>query len=176
MIVGEIDRLTETTHRLLDYARPADSARQMVQPDPVIVRLLYILVHYAKQHHVQIETQLNAADAVIVGTDATLSEILFNLIRNAIEACRESGQGQVQINSSIEAQRIVLKVSDNGSGIDPEIRQALFQPFVTDKPLGTGLGLYIAAQRVRELGGTIVCNSLVPQGTEFEVRLPRQIN
>ena len=66
----------------------------------------------------------------------------------------------------------MVTVSDNGRGIDPSLRDNLFHPFVTGKADGTGLGLYIAAERVRELSGTLRCESQDGQGSVFEVRLP----
>lgn len=170
VIVAEIDRLTATTQRLLDYARPADVACQTVQPDRVVERLLHILGHFAGQHHVSITTSLNARDTTIASTDATLSEILFNLIRNAIEAASESPPGSVNIKTEIIGRSLVLTVADNGPGIVPEVRKSLFQPFVTGKIAGTGLGLYVAAERVRELDGSLGCESEPGRGTIFEVK------
>ena len=171
VIVGEIDRLTETTQRLLDYARPSDPQAKVIYPDVIVQRLLHILGHLAKQYHVQLHTDLTASTVSIAGSDAMLSEVLFNLLRNAIEACRDIPLGEVSITSRSVNDWVILTVSDNGPGIEPTIRESLFQPFVTGKTTGTGLGLYIAAERVRELGGTITCTSRHPSGTVFEVRL-----
>ena len=89
LIVSEIDRLSQTTQRLLDYAKPGDTSCEQVNPDHVIERLLHILGQLARQHSVEIVQRLGAAELRIAATDATLSEILFNLIRNAIEAACE---------------------------------------------------------------------------------------
>ena len=172
MIVSEIDRLSQTTQRLLDYAKPCDTSCEQVNPDHVIERLLHILVQLARQHSVEIVQRLGAAELRIAATDATLSEILFNLIRNAIEAACEVEHGQVIIESTVVENSIVVTVSDNGHGINPSLRDNLFHPFVTGKADGTGLGLYIAAERVRELSGTLRCESQDGQGSVFEVRLP----
>ncbi len=172
MIVSEIDRLSQTSQRLLDYAKPSDTSCTLVAPDRVIERLMHILGLLARQHSVEMIQKLAATDRMIAATDAMLSEILFNLIRNAIEAAREVPQGQVIIQSSVVEDSIVITVTDNGPGIDPSVRESLFQPFVTAKIDGTGLGLYVAAERVRELCGTLRCESQVGQGSVFEVRLP----
>ncbi len=169
IIVSEIDRLTQTTQRLLDYAKPADSTRPFVEPDRVVARLLPILEQLARQYHVQLTTELRAAQLAVAGSDAALSEIVFNLIRNAIEAVRGSPEGSVEVHSRQVGQRVRLRVKDNGTGIDPAIRESLFQPFVTAKVDGTGLGLYVVSERVRELQGHLSCQTSADTGTEFIV-------
>lgn len=172
IILSEIDRLTSTTHRLLESARPADDRREIAEPDIVIRRLLHILGHLARQYEVQIDTDLQAAGVCVASTEATLSEIFFNLIRNAIEAVQSSPDPRVSIRSSTIGNDVCVQVVDNGPGISPELQNSLFQPFITGKPQGTGLGLYIVSERVRELNGTIRCRTEAEVGCTFDVRLP----
>ena len=171
MIIGEIDRLTQTTQRLLDFSRPADDKISTIVPDDVAMRLVGILKQLARQWHVQFDVELNAPTARIIATDASFSEICFNLIRNAIEAVRDSPSPRVQVASVQNDGRFVLTVSDNGPGIDPVLQSTMFQPFVTGKSDGTGLGLYVVAERVTELNGRIHCVSEGGSGTSFEVSL-----
>ncbi len=172
MIVSEIDRLSQTTQRLLDYAKPSDVLGQQTVPERVIERLLHILDHLARQHSVKVIRKLDCSGGLIAANDATVSEIIFNLIRNAIEAASEVSNGQVDIATTVQEGFCEITVSDNGKGIDNTIRDQLFQPFVTGKANGPGLGLYIVSERVRELSGTLKCRSQVGQGSIFEVRLP----
>ncbi len=171
LIVSEIDRLTATTQRLLDFSRPADATHVGVAPDRVIERLLHILTHLARQRGVQVRTELHLGKTTVPATDATLSEILLNLIKNAIEAATGGEDSHVLITTEISGTAAVLAIRDNGGGIDPELQDRIFLPFVTGKPDGTGLGLYLVGERVRELNGTITCTS-DSSGTVFEVMLP----
>lgn len=186
LIITEIDRLTQTTQRLLDFSRPPDTDNPTVAPDLVIKRLMHILSHLAKQHAVEVSLQLNLDDVLVQAPDASLSEIVFNLIKNAIEAVRDTPQPQVKITTSVEHSTAspeplsetrnnptmaVIVVRDNGPGVTAELQDQIFEPFVTGKTDGTGLGLYLVAQRVRELRGQIHCR-MVANNTEFEVRLP----
>lgn len=185
LIIGEIDRLNTTTQRLLDFSRPSDATHVGVAPDRVIERLLHILGHLARQHSVDVRVDLNLGDALVECTDSTLSEILFNLIKNAIEAVRETPEPFVEIRTALSAggdlndhssqddRMAVMTIIDNGSGISAELQDHIFEPFITGKPDGTGLGLYLVGERVRELNGTITCSSQT-SGTSFEVRLPLQ--
>ncbi|MBL8818864.1 MAG: hypothetical protein JNL58_22740 [Planctomyces sp.] len=176
VILAEIDRLALTTQRLLDYSRPASESTHSVNPCDVIDRLLQILRQLARQHNICLETQLDVTDCRVRGTDAILSEVLFNLIRNGIEAVRSANDGRVLIRTSRCDNEIVVSITDNGPGIDEAVRDTMFQPFVTSKPDGTGLGLYVVAERVRELSGTICCHTSREGGTVFEVRLPVDIS
>lgn len=174
LIVSEIDRLTQTTQRLLDFSRPSDTTKVGVAPDAVIERLMYILSHLAHQHGVNIVLNLGLNDTLVRATDGALSEILFNLIKNAIEAVRETEQPEVEIITCKSKQpdgKAVISVSDNGPGIPEQMRAQIFEPFVTGKADGTGLGLYLVGERVREIGGAIDCSSL-PGTTTFTATLP----
>lgn len=172
MIISEIDRLNQTTQRLLEFSRPADDQILTVAPDTVLLRLAGILGHLARQWHVTFDVELNATNARILATDAGFSEICFNLIRNAIEAVRGLPNPRVLVTSALIDEQCVVTISDNGPGIDPTMRDAIYQPFVTGKSDGTGLGLYIVSERVAELHGRIQCRSGSDLGTVFEVLLP----
>jgi C4-dicarboxylate-specific signal transduction histidine kinase len=175
LIVSEIDRLTETTNGLLQYSRPADATSTGACPEAVIERLLRILRYLARQHGVDLTTNFEANDTPTAGNDATLSEIFFNLIKNAIEAASQhSPSPVVTINTSSQKHSITVSVIDNGPGIPFEVRDTLYEPFVTAKEKGTGLGLYLVAERVRDIGGSIDCFSNSATGTEFRVEIPRQ--
>ncbi len=172
MIISEIDRLNQTTQRLLEFSRPSDDQILTVAPDAVLLRLAGILSHVARQWHVTLDVELNATNVRITATDASFSEICFNLIRNAIEAVRDSPTPRVHVTSAIVDELCIVTISDNGPGIDQAMRDAMFQPFVTGKSDGTGLGLYIVSERIAELHGRIQCRSGNDRGTVFEVSLP----
>ena len=138
---------------------------------------MHILSHLARQHGVKVTTELQMEDAIVSSTDSTLSEILFNLIKNAIEAVRDTKGPAVNIATHVlhaeTHNTAVISISDSGPGISAELQDHIFEPFVTGKPDGTGLGLYLVGERVRELKGTIRCTSQ-STGTVFEVKLPIQ--
>lgn len=177
LIVSEIDRLTQTTQRLLDFSRPSDSTNVGVAPDAVIERLMHILSHLARQHGVKIVLNLTLGDTQIPSTDAVLSEILFNLIKNAIEAVRDTAQPEVTISTSFSDPEppndhsAKVTIADNGPGIATDLQDSMFKPFVTGKLDGTGLGLYLVAERIQEVNGRITCDTQ-SEGTVFRVYFP----
>jgi signal transduction histidine kinase len=174
IIVAEIDKLSQTTTRLLDSARPADVESLAVSPDLVIGKLLTLLNPLAKQLHVEVRQQLNCPDVLVLASDASISEIFFNLIKNAIEAATGRPEAWVQIVSEkLQPNLLRVLVSDNGPGIEDSLLGNLFEPFVTGKLAGTGLGLFVVSDRVKEMGGSIYCQrSKEVHATEFYVSLP----
>jgi C4-dicarboxylate-specific signal transduction histidine kinase len=172
MVVDEIDRLSQTTNRLLDYSRPEPQTQAKMNPHRVISRIVCVLEYLAKQYHVETKLNLVDCDVQLESNDAALSEIVFNLVKNAIEAARDVESGFVEIRTNCDDGDFVLSVCDNGSGIARECQANLFQPFATYKVDGNGLGLYAVNERVRELGGRILFRPHEPCGTVFEVRLP----
>ncbi len=172
IIVHEIDRLSSITQRLLDYSKPADDKVLGIDVAQVIERLFHILEPWAGQQKVKLRAHLSSESPRVRATDASLSEILFNLLRNAVEATRSTPNALVTVETAVINHRYVVRVIDNGPGIEPAIRENIYRPFVTSKEFGTGLGLYIAAERVRSIEGTIECQSSPETGTVFELTLP----
>jgi signal transduction histidine kinase len=172
LIVTEVDRLTSTLQRVLDFSRPAELLNPLSEPDRVISRLLAIMDFFAKENQTELEISLHATGAVVASNDIALNEIFMNLIKNAIEASCECEHAKVSVTSTVEDDFFVATVEDNGIGIPPDRIQSIFQPFETSKSTGTGLGLYIVAERVQQIGGTIECTSIPKHGSRFIVRIP----
>ncbi len=99
-------------------------------------------------------------------------QALWNLLTNAVEAIEGEGSILVSLLADLDQCKAVIKVRDSGSGIDPEIRNRLFEPFATTKQNGSGLGLAMVLSIVESQNGTIEFESRNPGGTEFTIRLP----
>jgi signal transduction histidine kinase len=111
----------------------------------------------------------------VVGDYDSLEQLLLNLLLNAIEAAASQAGGEKTIVLEIEeSDGILLRVKDSGVGPAPQLHSSLFEPFVTDKPDGTGLGLAVAQKAAREHGGSIAWRRDGGM-TCFEVRLPLQV-
>ncbi|MDH3687766.1 MAG: ATP-binding protein, partial [Myxococcales bacterium] len=112
------------------------------------------------------------ATPTVRGSSTQLHQVFVNLIANAIHAT--GGTGRVRIESERAGREVLVRVSDDGPGVEPEHASRIFEPFFTTKPVGegTGLGLYISYQIVRSHGGEIRLDSTPGDGATFEVRLP----
>ena len=96
--------------------------------------------------------------------------MLINLLTNAIEACQRGGRVTVQLR--IIEQNVVFGVRDEGAGLAPEIRAALFRPLQSTKKGGGGIGLAISHQLARHAGGTLTLRQSDQSGTTFEMCIP----
>jgi signal transduction histidine kinase len=170
LILGEIDRLSATTSQLLEIARPPVGSHSRGSVTEVIERLSRLLRLLAAQRNVSLEVQIEPQLPTVEADEQALREIFFNLLSNSIEAT--GAGGKVHVDCRRENGSVVAAVSDDGPGIPATLSARLFDPFVTTKETGTGLGLYAVGRRVRELGGQIHCDSDPQTGTRFVVRLP----
>lgn len=104
------------------------------------------------------------------------SQLLFNLVLNAINAIES--EGKIIVATSINNNQLIIKIKDNGKGMSKENQTKMFQPFFTTKPKGegTGLGLAVVHGIVKNHLGTIEVNSELNKGTEFIITFPIEIN
>jgi signal transduction histidine kinase len=168
LILGEVDRLAVSSAAILDFARPKTNRTQNTCVGKVVLGTLQVLQHLARQQDIVIETLVEDSLPPVEADEAALREIVFNLLANSLDAAGPGGR--VIVGCRRENGCVITEVRDSGPGISPEVREHLFEPFLTTKPAGTGLGLYIVGRRVSELGGEIQCAS-GPEGTSFLVKL-----
>jgi two-component system sensor kinase FixL len=117
----------------------------------------------------------NHTDAVMV-EKVQIQQVLFNLMRNAIEAMQDSERKELLVTTSVpNDDKITVSVADTGSGLSEEITERLFQPFVTTKPAGMGVGLSIAKRIVEAHGGEMWVESNPSGGAIFRFTLQSAI-
>jgi two-component system C4-dicarboxylate transport sensor histidine kinase DctB len=106
--------------------------------------------------------------------ESAISSVIINLMRNGIDAMHDAPNPVLTIRARAQNDRAVITVADNGAGIRADILARLFEPFVTSKPAGAGLGLglVISAQLVRANGGTLDAVNREDGGACFTVNLP----
>jgi signal transduction histidine kinase len=126
----------------------------------------------------QVQLQLNLADNIpLIRLDKLqFSQLIFNLVLNAINAM--SSKGEITITTKVNSKEVLLSIKDNGSGISEANKTKIFQPFFTTKPKGegTGLGLAVVHGIVQNHKGTIEVNSTINKGTEFIITFPIETN
>jgi signal transduction histidine kinase len=175
-LAADVERAATRIHNLVGAIKRFTYMDRAQVPEPVDVveslnDSLALLLHKARKKSVEVkvtsEPELPPARAI--GGD--LNQIWTNLIDNAIDAVSESGR--VIVSAARQLNFVVVRVEDNGCGIPDDIRDRIFDPFVTSKPVGqgTGLGLDIARQLIRRNNGDIEVESQ-PGRTEFRVTLP----
>jgi signal transduction histidine kinase/DNA-binding response OmpR family regulator len=124
---------------------------------------------YFEHREVVVETFLQPVSPIF-GSRDQLGQVFMNLALNAGAAIQE--EGNLQIRTQQEGNQVVITFTDDGSGISPDLINNIFEPFVSTKDEGTGLGLFISYGIVENHQGTIEVQSVVDKGTTFTVRLP----
>jgi len=128
------------------------------------------------EKEIEVILDLSPTDLPIKVDAIQFSQILFNLVLNAISAMPI--KGKLTIKTREEEGEVVLTISDNGKGISKESMTKLFQPFFTTKPVGegTGLGLAVVYGIVQSHGGKITVDSELEKGTVFTIKLKKDVN
>jgi signal transduction histidine kinase len=178
VIVGQIDRIAGVIRALLDTVRPDVPKIERVDVATVLDRLLPLLRHAARQQHVSLEATLPAMLPPVLADSNQLQQLAINLVVNAIEAASDGGVVRVEAHVAPDAARpgVRLVVVDSGPGIPEDMRGLVFEPFFTTKPpgRGTGLGLTICRDIVKEHGGRIDIGAASEGGTAVSVWLPAE--
>ena len=171
LVVNEIDRMSAKLTQLLRYAKPSANG-QRVAAVALANQTAVLFRHDAEQRNVRLEFERPTSEIFALASEDGLSEVLSNLIVNALEAQPEGGRVRVSLSRSDG--RLEIIVDDDGPGISAELRGKIFQPYFTTKATGTGLGLSIVARRIDEMGGTMACESPLRggKGTRFRLTLP----
>ncbi len=164
MLVAEIDRLNRNISQVLRFAKPARDTDRPVDLAAVVRRVVDLSRPQAEQSHVSIETH-EAGSCLIEGGEEAASDIVSNLLVNALEASDENSAIRIRLLRPLaESRSIELAIEDEGRGIPTEKLEKIFQPFFTTRAGGTGLGLAIVRRRVDEIGGSIECQSPLDAG------------
>jgi len=173
VIVGHVDRISETIRQLLDFARREQPRPTSTDLSKVVEQTIALVEPLAHQRRVKLAFTVRSSSARLRIDAAQVHQALINIIVNALHATPEGGKVEVVLDEEREA--FVISIRDGGEGIAAEHLPHIFEPFYTTKRAGegTGLGLPVADGIVREHGGSIEAESQLGAGTVFRVRLPK---
>jgi nitrogen fixation/metabolism regulation signal transduction histidine kinase len=119
-----------------------------------------------------IELRLAEGVPPVVGDAAQLRQVVHNLLQNAQDALAETGEPRIEIAIEAAEDAIRFSITDNGTGFPENLMKRVFEPYVTTKPKGTGLGLVIVKKIVEEHGGEVAIMNVAPRGARVTVTLP----
>jgi signal transduction histidine kinase len=171
LIVEQIDRLHGVAREILDFARTPEGGEGGVDLTALLRGTLYVLDHQARRRGIELDASAVAEVGRVGGTAASWQTVLFNLLLNASQHAPVGSR--VGVSLSRNGGGVVFATENAGPAIPEGIAERLFEPFVSETEGGTGLGLALVAQRVRELGGTIEVEN-EPGRIVFRVRVEDQ--
>jgi signal transduction histidine kinase len=174
----ETDRVHRILRDLLAFARPStarDDAREPGSVEAAVHDTAALVMPHPALREAELELDVHAELPPVTLSREQLVQVILNLVLNAADAVGPGGH--VRIEASRAAAGVRLSVSDDGPGIAPEVRERLFEPFVTTKEVGkgTGLGLAVCRGLVEAAGGTIDLDPSVTRGARFVVELPAAV-
>ncbi|RJP84565.1 MAG: sensor histidine kinase [Desulfobacteraceae bacterium] len=172
-IENEVAQTRTFTKDFMNFAKKPALKFVRRSLDGLIREVLDILRPEADGHEIGVTLNWDPAIPPIRMDTELMKQVFTNLIKNSLEAM--NGAGNLTITGKAAGETILVSVADTGPGMDPEISEKLFEPFVSTKGvLGTGLGLAIVKSNIEVHGGTIECVSAPGKGAEFLIRLPME--
>jgi len=173
-ITAQALRAGEIIKRLRALVRNRQTQEEPLDLNSVVRELAVLAESDARVNNVQLQLELSPDLPRVLGDAVQLQQVMLNLLRNAIDAvCADSAsERSIRLRTSLVADEVELCVLDSGPGLDPAIRERLFEAFATTKPEGTGLGLAISRSIVESHRGRLAWRANTPRGSCFYFTLP----
>ncbi len=171
------DRIRTIIRNLRSFSRLDEAELKEASIHDGLDSSLKILSQYYGSHLITINKDYSELPPVMCNP-GQLNQVWMNILANAAQAVEAKEHGIVDIKTTLENGVIVVTISDNGTGIKPEIQSKIFDPFFTTKPVGqgTGLGLSICHSIIERHGGQIELDSKLGHGTRFTIRIPAKLS
>lgn len=173
-IISQVERITKVMNQLLAFARRKQPERRPVALGEIVENSLDMFRERLAKNRIRVELQLDPACPMVLADADQMSQVLINLVMNALHAMPDGGL--LRISLAPEKETVRLTVADTGHGMPPEVAQKIFEPFFTTKEFGkgTGLGLTVVKGIIEEHQGSITVDSESGKGTTFTILLPKR--
>lgn len=168
LMMNEFERINSIIDEMLSLAKPKKPVLVESNIEEVVEDVLALYKQTSPQN-IQFDVELDHVPLMI--DKHQITQVLYNLIRNSSEAI-ECASGEISIYSQVTDNQYLIFIKDNGSGIPLELQKTIFEPFLTSKDSGTGLGLTIVQRIIENHGGTIELYESSEEGTTFIIHLP----
>ena len=173
-----LQTISKRSDGLIHFVKEFRSLTSIPKPRPTQISVQNLFEELSILHRrdlvdrtISLQVSVYPEDLTISADKNMIEQVLINLLRNAIQSFEEQENRTVELKASInDKSRPVISVKDNGTGIDPEAMEKIFIPFFTTKKTGSGIGLSLSRQIMRQHQGTLTVKSTVGKGTEFFMR------
>jgi nitrogen fixation/metabolism regulation signal transduction histidine kinase len=170
-IVNQVAALKRMVDAFSQYARAPEPAMRELDLNALVHEVLTLYDSLGSSIKLELEDALPR----IVGDAAQLRQVIHNLLQNAQDALGETAEPRITVASRATegaAPAIRFSVTDNGCGFPEHLMKRAFEPYVTTKKQGTGLGLVIVKKIIEEHGGSVTISNVEPQGARVLITLP----
>jgi PAS domain S-box-containing protein len=166
-IVNQVAALKRMVDAFSLYARTPDPAMRELDLNALVREVLTLYESLGSRIKLQLE-----ALPTIIGDASQLRQVVHNLLQNAQDALLDVPDAHIVVASESTPNAVRFSVTDNGAGFPENLMKRAFEPYVTTKPKGTGLGLVIVKKIVEEHGGDVAISNVAPQGARITITLP----
>ncbi len=170
VIGGEIARLDRVVKKFLEFTRPVEMRLKDLNLVDVARQVAALVWPDAERCGVSVELESPQKTAIIRGDEDLIKQALLNVVNNGIEAMKKGGHLRLAVEPSAET--VVVTVTDQGSGIAPEVRDKIFNLYFTTKEKGSGIGLAMSYRFLQLHNGTMDFTSTPGMGTTFRMTFP----
>jgi len=167
-IVNQVSALKNMVEAFRQYARMPEPTRQELDFNDLVREVLMLYESLAGRLQVELAPDIPR----MVGDPAQLRQVIHNLLQNAEDALADAENPCIVVRTQPQAGGLCVTISDNGSGFPHELMQRIFEPYVTTKPKGTGLGLVIVKKIIEEHGGSVEIANVAPHGARVTLNFP----
>ena len=172
-VVTEAERLERLVTDLLAFARPRPMTLVELDLKQLVASIAERVRNQTAEKRIVLKLPAPDPPAPVRADSDALTQVFLNVLLNAIEASPRESTIEVRIDRS--GDNYSIEIIDEGSGIGEQDPEELFQPFVTTKTRGTGLGLHVSRQIIERLGGTIDLRNRQPKGAVCRLTLPARV-
>lgn len=169
-VISEVTRINDLITEFLDFAKPSAPLRSTQLARPLLEDLLGFCAPELTTHKVEAEIIEHDANSMIYADSRQLTQACLNLVLNAIDAM--PGGGTLTIDISSDQHTTIISIADSGQGVESDMLERIFNPFVTTKASGTGLGLAKVYSIMENHDGRVECISQAGAGATFNLYLP----
>jgi nitrogen fixation/metabolism regulation signal transduction histidine kinase len=173
-----LQTISKRSEGLIHFVKEFRSLTAIPKPRQIMIPVKTLLDELCMLHRnelmekrIHLNISVYPEDLTISADKNMIEQVIINLLKNAIQSFEEQENKQIDLRASLnEKSRPVIAIRDNGTGIDPEALEKIFIPFFTTKKTGSGIGLSLSRQIMRQHQGTLTVKSTVGKGTEFFMR------
>lgn len=170
-----VQTISRRSEGLIHFVREFRNLSHIPKPNLAPVRVMELLEDMATlqkkeltDHGIQIKLSVEPHNLEIIADKTLIEQVLINLVKNAMQSFSEQSVKNIVLTAYLdEKSRPVISVKDNGDGIDPDAIERIFIPFFSTKKTGSGIGLSLSKQIMRQHEGRIIVKSKLREGTEF---------
>jgi signal transduction histidine kinase len=171
LISSQITRIERIVRNMLDATRRPQPQIESIDLNALLRRIFEVTAPTLAAHQVELMINFDENLPLIRGDSEQLQQVFINMINNSLDAMPRGGQ--LVFTTSVKDRQVEVRCRDTGEGIAAEVQRRIFDPLFTTKlrGRGSGLGLAVVQQIIREHGGSIDVESNAGQGAEFQIKL-----